>query len=175
MWSADDKAPFAALNADPRVMEHFPSTLTAQQSNEMVDRHTTLWHERGWGLWAVDRLDTGEFIGFVGLSSPTWTAHFTPCVEVGWRLAAAHWGHGFAGEAAVAAVDWGFDNVAEAGTEIVSFTTQGNANSRRVMHKLGFTHTAADDFDHPTVVGELRRHVVYRMQRSTWAASRPAG
>ena len=99
-WSDSDRAPYAALNGDPDVMRHFPSTLTALQSDEMIDRMTAGWRDRGFGLWAVERLDTSEFIGFVGLAGPAWEAPFTPCVEVGWRLGKQHWGNGFAPEAA---------------------------------------------------------------------------
>ena len=91
-WRDDDRDPYAVLNADPEVMRHFPSMLTPQQSAEMIDRMAAAWRDRGFGLWAVERLDTSEFIGFVGLSVPAWQASFTPCVEVGWRLGRQHWG-----------------------------------------------------------------------------------
>lgn len=165
-WRSGDRAPYAALNADPLVMEHFPSTLTAQQSDEMVDVICSRWETDGHGLWAVEVIDTGEFIGFVGLSSPRFTTSFTPCVEVGWRLARAAWGHGYAPEAARAAVAWGFQHVALPNDEIVSFTTVGNTKSRRVMEKIGMTHDPADDFDHPLLPDwSARRHVLYRLAR----------
>lgn len=165
-WRDSDRAPYAAINADVDVMRHFPSTLTAEQSDEMVDRMAASWLDRGFGLWAVVRNDTAEFIGFVGLAAPSWQASFTPCVEVGWRLAKQHWGHGFAPEAALAAMVWGFDNVALPGDEIVSFTTQGNLNSQRVMEKIGMTRDVGGDFDHPLLPDWVeRRHVLYRINR----------
>ncbi|TPW16110.1 MAG: GCN5-related N-acetyltransferase [Acidimicrobiaceae bacterium] len=165
-WRDDDREPYASLNADPIVMEHFPSTLTAVQSWEMVDRMIDGWRVRGYGLWAVEVAATGRFIGFVGLSSPTWDMPFTPCVEVGWRLAQHAWGNGYAPEAAKAAVAWGFENVDLPRGEIVSFTTVGNTKSRRVMEKIGMSHDVAGDFDHPLLPDwEGRRHVLYRIVR----------
>jgi RimJ/RimL family protein N-acetyltransferase len=144
--------------------------LTPQQSDEMVERMVASWRDRGHGLWAVERLDTTEFVGFVGLAAPTWQASFTPCVEVGWRLAKQHWGHGFAPEAAHAALAWGFENVDLPGDEIHSFTTLANLNSQRVMVKIRMTHDAADDFDHPLLPDWVdRRHVRYRINRRQFA------
>jgi RimJ/RimL family protein N-acetyltransferase len=164
-WRDGDRAPYAALNADEDVMEHFPSTLTARQSNEMVDRMIAKWAADGHGLWAVEVRETREFIGFVGLAAPMWTASFTPCVEVGWRLAKSAWGNGYAPEAARAAVTWGFANIDLPDDEIVSFTTVGNVKSQRVMQKIGMTHDPADDFDHPLLADWAdRRHVLYRLR-----------
>ncbi len=161
-----DRAPYAALNADPEVMAHFPSTLTPYQSNEMVDRIIARWAEDGHGLWAVELLATGEFIGFVGLARPRFETHFTPCVEVGWRLARWAWGHGYAPEAALAALDWGFAHLDLPNDEIVSFTTTLNLKSQRVMQKIGMTHDPADDFDHPLLPDwSEHRHVLYRIHR----------
>jgi RimJ/RimL family protein N-acetyltransferase len=165
-WRDSDRAPYAELNGDPEVMRHFPSTLTPQQSDEMIDRMVAAWHDRGHGLWAVERRDTGEFIGFVGLTPPSWQASFTPCVEVGWRLGKQHWGNGFAPEAATAALSWGFANVDLPDDRIVSFATEANVNSRRVMHKIGMTHDPNDDFDHPLLPDWAgRRHVLYKIDR----------
>jgi RimJ/RimL family protein N-acetyltransferase len=165
-WRDDDRPAYADLNADTVVMEHFPGTLTASQSWEMVDRMRDAWETRGFGLWAVDVADTKQFIGFVGLASPTWDAPFTPCVEVGWRLARHAWGHGYAPEAAAAAIAWGFENLDLPRDQVVSFTTVGNTKSRRVMEKLGMLHDPADDFDHPLLPDWAgRRHVLYRLSR----------
>jgi RimJ/RimL family protein N-acetyltransferase len=154
------------LNADPEVMEHFPSTLTTEQSDAMVDRIEQMWQTTGIGLWAVDEQASGRFIGYVGLSSPIWQAHFTPCVEIGWRLARWAWGQGYATEAASLVVDWAFATVDLPGDQLVSFTVAGNVRSRRVMEKLGFEHDPADDFDHPNLPDwEHRRHVLYRRSR----------
>lgn len=163
-WRHDDLAPFADLNADRRVMEHFPAPFSRAESDDMVDRlraHFSAW---GFGLWAVEVVGGPSFIGFAGLCRPRFEAPFTPCVEVGWRLGAAHWGRGYATEAARAAVAFGF---AHAGLEeIVSFTVPGNHRSRRVMEKLGMRHDPADDFDHPSLPAghPLRRHVLYRLR-----------
>jgi RimJ/RimL family protein N-acetyltransferase len=159
-WRDDDRAPFAALNADPVVMEHFPSTMTREQSDAFVDFNIRTIRERGWGLWAVDA--DGLFIGFVGLNEP----RFMPGVEVGWRLARAAWGHGYATEAARAAVAFARDDLRL--DEVVSFTATTNLRSQRVMQRLGMTHDPADDFDHPRVEdARLRRHVLYRLAFST--------
>jgi RimJ/RimL family protein N-acetyltransferase len=164
-WRAADREPFAALNADPVVMEHFPATLSREQSDAMVDRVEAHMTEHGWGLWAVEVVDRAEFVGFVGLARPAFEAHFTPAVEVGWRLARHAWGYGYAPEAGRAVLAFAFAELAL--DEVVSFTSVGNANSRRVMEKLGLTHDPADDFDHPGLPADspLRRHVLYRIRR----------
>lgn len=173
-WRDDDKPPYAALNGDPVVMEHFPSTLTPSQSDEMVDRMAAAWHDRGYGLWAVEVRATGEFIGFVGLSSPSWQAEFTPCIEVGWRLARSAWGHGYAPEAATAALEWGFTELDLPDDEIVSFTTVANTRSQRVMDKIGMRRDPTGDFDHPMLPDWAgRRHVLYRISRRAFHELHP--
>lgn len=171
-WRDSDKVPYGLLNADKKVMEHFPSVLTPLQSDEMVDRMATAWVLRGFGLWAVERSDTGQFIGFVGLSAPGFEVEgVTPCVEVGWRLAKQHWGHGFAPEAASAALTFGFESVELPNDEIVSFTTTQNLKSRRVMQKIGLRLDPAREFDHPMTPGwHGQRHVLYCIDRATWQA-----
>ena len=164
-WCDDDLAPFAALNADPAVMEFFPTTLTRAASAAAAGRIRAEIAERGFGLWAVEVPGMAPFIGFTGLSMPRFEAHFTPCVEIGWRIARAHWGRGYAPEAARAALADGFGRLGLA--EIVAFTATGNERSRRVMEKLGMRHDPADDFDHPNLPPghPLRRHVLYRIRR----------
>ncbi|MEW5853868.1 MAG: GNAT family N-acetyltransferase [Myxococcota bacterium] len=164
-WRDDDRAPFAEMNADPLVMEHFPATLSRAESDAMVDRINAVFAQRGFGLWAVQVVGGASFVGFVGLLVPTFEAHFTPCVEVGWRLARAHQGLGYATEAARAAVRFGFQVLGL--EEIVSMTVPRNVKSRHVMEKLGMTRRAADDFDHPRLPEghPLRRHVLYRLRR----------
>lgn len=175
-WRETDKVPYALINADPQVMRHFPSTLTREQSDHMVDRITELWDANSFGLWAAERMDTGVFIGFVGLAAPTWQAAFTPCVEVGWRLAAAHWGQGFAPEAALAALAFGFEHVDLPNDQIVSFTTTQNLNSQRVMQKLGMQLDPAREFDHPLTPGWVeQRHVFYCIDRTQWRGRNEAG
>ena len=167
-WRDDDRAPFAAMNADPRVMEHFPAPLSRLESDALIDEFEARFDPRGFGLWALERRDDGTFIGFTGLAAVPWEAHFTPAIEVGWRLAPEAWGHGYATEAAREAVRFGFED-AEL-DEIVSFTVPANVRSRAVMERLGMTHDPADDFDHPRLpVGHpLRRHVLYRIDRESW-------
>ena len=164
-WRPGDRAPFAALNADPVAMEHFPSTMTREASDAFADRIQAGIEERGWGLWAVEVPGEADFIGFVGLNEATFPAPFTPAVEVGWRLAPAHWGRGYATEAARATVADGFDRLGLA--EIVSFTTAANRRSRAVMERLGMRRDPGEDFEHPSVpLGHpMRRHVLYRLSR----------
>ncbi len=171
-WRRDDREPFAQVNADPRVMEHLGDRLTRAQSDAMVDRIEAAFAAHGFGLWAVEVKDGDPFIGFVGLSVPRFEAHFTPCVEVGWRLASTAWGHGYATEAARAALRHGFET--RELPEIVSFTAAGNLRSRRVMERLGMRHRDSDDFEHPALpVGHpLRAHVLYRLTRVEWIARR---
>jgi ribosomal-protein-alanine N-acetyltransferase len=164
-WRRSDRAPFAALNADPRVREFFPNCLTRKESDASVDGIEAHVAKHGFGLWAVEVPGVTAFAGFIGLSVPLFEAHFTPCVEIGWRLAADCWGRGYASEGALACLEYGFNELDR--TEIVSMTTVGNLRSRRVMEKIGMTHDPADDFDHPSIpVGHpLRRHVLYRIRK----------
>jgi RimJ/RimL family protein N-acetyltransferase len=170
-WRDEDLDPFAALNADPAVMEWFPSVLSREESDAAAARIRAELAERGFGLWAVEAPGVAPFIGFTGLSAPRFEARFTPCVEIGWRIARAHWGRGYAPEAAGAALGFGFERLGLA--EIVSFTAVGNAKSRRVMEKLGMTRDPADDFEHPNLPPghPLRRHVLYRVTAAARAPS----
>ncbi|MGC4940890.1 GNAT family N-acetyltransferase [Kribbella sp. DT2] len=164
-WTEADKEPFAALNADPAVMEHFPSMLTREQSDEMVDRTARAVVERGLGWLAVEVLETGRFIGFIGLSVASFEAPFTPAVEIGWRLSKDAWGNGYATEGARAVLEYGFGPLGL--DEIVSFTATTNLPSQRVMQRIGMTHDEADDFDHSRLEPghPLRRHVLYRITK----------
>lgn len=166
-WLPADREPFAALNADPRVMEFFPATLDRTASNAMADRCEALIVGRGWGFWATEIKECGQFIGFVGLHVPAPELPFSPCVEIGWRLAFQYWGRGFASEAAKGALRVGFEllNV----PEIVSFTAVHNLRSRAVMERLGMQETK-DTFEHPHVpVGNaLRLHCLYRLSQERW-------
>jgi RimJ/RimL family protein N-acetyltransferase len=169
-WSDRDRAPFAALNADPRVSEHLAGPITRADSDGMVDRVQACWRERGFGLWAVERRDDGRFIGYVGLWPATFAAHFTPAVEVGWRLAPEHWGHGFATEGGREALRHGFQVVGL--DEIVSFTATVNRRSWRVMERLGMRRDHDGDFEHPVMPAghPARPHLLYRLPRERWAA-----
>jgi RimJ/RimL family protein N-acetyltransferase len=160
-WVQSDRVAFAEMNADPRVMEHFPSVLTGAESDAMVNRIESHFERHGFGLWAVEVRDRSPFIGYVGLAIPSFEAHFTPCVEVGWRLASEFWGRGYATEGARAVVAFGFGPLAL--NEIVSFTVPENERSRRVMERLNMTHDPLEDFEHPTQP-DRRLHVLYRLR-----------
>jgi RimJ/RimL family protein N-acetyltransferase len=171
-WREDDLVPFAALNRDPRVMEFLPKPLDRAESDALASRIRDHFARHRFGLWAIEAPGVADFIGFVGLSIPSFTARFTPCVEIGWRLASQYWGHGYATEAARAALAFGFCDLAL--DEIVSFTVPTNWRSREVMERLGMTRAASDDFEHPALPEghPLRSHVLYRLQRRDW---RPGG
>jgi ribosomal-protein-alanine N-acetyltransferase len=159
-WRAEDREAFAALNADPVVMEHFPSTLTRDESDVFADGIAAHLDEHGWGTYAVEVVDGPEFIGYIGLAAPEWLG----ATEVRWRLAREHWGHGYATEGARAAIDDGFTRLDL--DEIVAITVPANERSRSVMRRLGMTHDSADDFEHPYLPEghPLRRHVKYRLR-----------
>lgn len=166
-WTDADRAPFAQLNADPEVMEHFPTTLSREQSDEFVDRMSAHLDEHGWGLWAVDVVARSEFIGFVGL----WPIGFNPfpgddIIEIGWRLRRSAWAHGYATEAATAVLDHAFGVLGL--EEVVSVTAETNRRSTAVMERIGMTRDPASDFDHVALPEghPLRPHVVYRAGRA---------
>jgi ribosomal-protein-alanine N-acetyltransferase len=165
-WRDSDYEPFAQLNADPEVMRYFPAPLSRQESDRLVEGMIEHHRTHGFGLWAVEEQNSGSFMGFVGLNIPTFAAHFTPTVEVGWRLATPFWGKGYATEAAREALRYGFEELQL--LEIVSFTATINQRSIAVMKRLGMTHDPAEDFDHPRVpTGHpLQRHVLYRAVNS---------
>lgn len=163
-WRATDSEPFAAINADPRVMEFMPQLLSRNESDQLIDRIKSHFDQYGYGLCAVERKENHTFLGYIGLWVPTLQAHFTPCVEIGWRLAAHAWGHGFATEGARAMAAYAF-NFLEL-ESIVSFTAEQNVRSRHVMEKLGMTFDPAERFDHPNLSTDhpLRRHILYRLR-----------
>lgn len=166
-WREADREPYAALNADSRVMEYFQAPLDRDASDKNLDSIREKFMLRGWGLWAVERRDTSAFIGFAGLSMPIRVLPCSPCVEIGWRLAQAHWGNGFASEAARAALRVGFARLAL--NEIVSFTALHNRRSRAVMERIGMRNSG-EDFDYPGLPEghPLRRHCLYRLRQADW-------
>ncbi|PXA68620.1 GNAT family N-acetyltransferase [Cryobacterium arcticum] len=168
-WVDSDRDPFARLTTDAEVMRFFPAPLDRVQSDGLAARADALFDLYGYGLWALERQDTGEFIGFTGLAPMPEGIPGSGGVEVGWRLARAAWGHGFATEAATAALRFGFDTVGL--TEVNSITSVVNIRSRRVMERLGMQ--PVDEFDHPRLAlgSPLRRHVRYRLP----AVGKPAG
>jgi RimJ/RimL family protein N-acetyltransferase len=168
-WRESDRTPFAAMNADPAVMEFFPSV----QSRETSDASIAFWQSQfagqGWSNWAAELVATGEFIGFIGLSVPRRVLPCSPCVEIGWRLARAFWGNGYASEGASGALRVGFERIGL--VEIVSFTALGNLRSRAVMQRIGM-RDAGRDFEHPAIPQghPLRLHCLYRITRDEWVA-----
>ena len=163
-WKDSDLEPFAAMNADPEVMRFFLQPLNKEESLGSLASFRTAIDQKGWGLWAVDA--DGIFAGFTGLSEPAFTAHFTPCVEIGWRLRREFWGQGVAYSAALQAQAFAFDTLRL--QELVSFTTAANERSRNLMQRLGFSRDPKEDFLHPRVPVDhpLRPHVLYRKKRS---------
>jgi RimJ/RimL family protein N-acetyltransferase len=174
-WLAADREPFARINRDPAVMEFMPALLTAEENNSFVDRIEEHFETHGFGLWATELRDLTRFIGYVGLAVPRFQAPFTPAVEIGWRLASDVWRQGLATEAAHAVVRHAFEVLRI--PNLVSFTVPANLPSRRVMEKLGMTHDPSDDFDHPLLPDghPLRRHVLYRLNRSAWQQAQAIG
>ena len=156
------------MNADPAVMEFFASLLSRAASDASIDAWQAQFAQQGWSNWAVEERASGRFIGFTGLSVPRRVFPFSPCVEIGWRLARADWGKGFASEAAREALRVGFELLQL--PEIVSFTAIGNVRSRAVMERIGMRN-ANEDFEHPGIPEghSLRRHGLYRIDRKQWA------
>jgi RimJ/RimL family protein N-acetyltransferase len=169
-WRDADREPFARMNCDPAVMEHFPALLSREESDALVDRAEAHLEQHGFGPWAAELRESREFLGYVGLVIPRFEASFTPCVEIGWRFAREHWGKGLATEGAEALVRHGFEVLKL--PELVSFTVPRNLRSVRVMQKLGMSRNPFDDFDHPSLADghPLRRHVLYRLRREDWKA-----
>ena len=163
-WQDSDREPFAAMNADPRVMEFFPGTLTREESDRLIDDIESHFDNRGFGLFAAELKAERTLIGFIGLHVASFQAHFTPCVEIGWRIAVPYWGKGLATEGSREVIRFAFEWLRL--ESLVSFTVPENVASRRLMEKLGMTHDPAEDFDHPKLpVGHrLRRHVLYRLK-----------
>jgi ribosomal-protein-alanine N-acetyltransferase len=174
-WRAGDRAPYAELNADPEVREYFPEQLTRKQSDAQIDCFEEHFVAHGFGMWALERRHGGEFIGFTGMDLATYDAHFAPAVEIGWRLARPAWGHGYATEAALAVLAFGFTELEL--NEIVACTTPTNTRSRAVMERIAMTRDPREDFDHPEVAAghPLCRHVLYRLSTADWRRVRAPG
>ena len=161
-WQDSDFEPWARMNADPEVRRYFPEVLDAEQAGAEARRCRDAIAQRGWGMWALEIPSEFRFAGFVGLHVPHFDAPFVPAVEIGWRMARAAWGRGFATEAAQAALDFAFDRLALG--EVIAMAVPTNAASRRVMDRLGMRRDMSGDFDHPRVPSSHRlcRHVLYR-------------
>lgn len=161
-WRDEDLEPFAKMNADPTVMEFFPDVMTIEETKESVERYVRHFDDHGFGFWVAEVMGKESFAGVIGIAYTRFDSHFTPAVEVGWRLARKHWGNGYAPEGAVAAIDFAFRHAGL--KEVVAMTATGNLKSRRVMEKIGMTRDPNDDFDHPLVPSDhfTFRHVLYR-------------
>ena len=170
-WTDADSAPFFEMNADPRVMEFLSSPMDRRASDQLAERCRSRIDQRGWGFWAVETRKGQRLIGFVGLEETGPDLPFSPCVEIGWRLAFEHWGRGFATEAAEAALRVGFEEVGL--SEIVSFTSVANVRSRAVMERLGM-RVQPETFQHPRVPidSPLREHCLYRLSAEGWEKGR---
>jgi RimJ/RimL family protein N-acetyltransferase len=170
-WRGSDRAPFRALNADPRVMEFMPGLLTPAESDQLIDWIEAHFDQHGFGPYAAELRDARSFIGFIGLAIPSFVAPFTPCVEIAWRLARDHWGQGLATEGARAVLRHAFESLGMTG--LVSFTTQTNLRSRRVMERIGMVRDSSADFQHPNLpeAHPLRPHVLYRIDHEAWKLS----
>jgi len=166
-WQDRHRAPLADMNGDPQVMRYFPALVNAEQTSAGIDIWKAQFAEKGWSNWAVELRDSGEFIGFIGLSVPRRQLPFSPCTEIGWRLKASAWGHGYATEGAKECLRVGFQRLGL--QEIVSFTSLVNLPSIAVMQRIGMTN-ARQDFEHPGVPegSPLRPHCLYRISRSQW-------
>lgn len=170
-WRKEDFEPFAQINADPKVMEYFLAPMSKEESDQMMMRMQAKIEKRGWGLWAISPHDSSELMGFIGLNDvnrETCPTHFSPAVEVGWRLSPAYWGQGFATEGALACLSYAFETLHL--SEVVSFTAVQNKKSVAVMERIGMHRNPADDFDHPKIPEGhwLRRQVLYRITKSEW-------
>ena len=167
-WRDTDLPEFAAMSADPQVMRYFPAPLSRLESAALIGRIRGHFAEYGYGLWALERKDTGAFIGFTGLMNVTLEVPFAPAVEIGWRLAPEHWGLGYASEAAWAALRCAFDRLAL--DQVMSITSQLNLPSQKVMQAIGMQRDLDGDFEHPRLPQghPLRPHVLYRITRAQW-------
>lgn len=171
-WRDDDLPAFAALNADPEVMRHFPACMSREESDALAARIVQHFQDHGFGQWVVERRDDGAFVGVLGLQNVNFEAPFTPAVEIGWRVMRPHWGQGLACEAAQAALAFAYERLLLA--EVVAFTVPDNLRSQALMLRLGMQRDADGDFEHPRLPEghPLRPHLLYRLGRAEWEALR---
>lgn len=171
-WEEGDLAPMIAINQDPKVMEHFPALLSPGETKQLIDKINNHYGENGYTLYAVELKNAEEMIGFLGLLNVGFEAHFTPAVEIGWRLAYAHWSKGYASEAARAVLDYAFAELKL--KEVVSFTAACNERSIKLMERIGLKRQMNGDFSHTKLPKDhrLSRHVLYRLSRDDYEAGR---
>ncbi len=163
-WRESDQLPFSLINKDPKVMEFIPIPISREQSDAMIKSYEEEWDQRNYGRWALELPGVDDLIGYVGLHYTDFKSDFTPCIEIGWRLASAHWGKGYASEAAKAALDYGFNKLNQ--KEFFAFTYKGNMNSRKLMERLGMTYDPTLDFENPGLPEghPMGSYVVYRIK-----------
>lgn len=166
-WQDADLVEFSRLNSDPEVMKYYPAILSAERSRDMARNFRDKISRNGWGFWAVERLQDGRFIGFVGLNAPDYDLPVTPCIEIGWRLGKEYWGRGYATEAAKACLDIAFCTLDLA--EVYAFTSALNKRSQALMERIGMHNTFAN-FEHPMLPDghALREHVLYKVEKGSW-------
>jgi RimJ/RimL family protein N-acetyltransferase len=164
-WQEGDLKPFAEMGQDPDVMRYFPKQMSQEDAKQFIAKSNLFLQQKGFTLWATTVKESGQFAGFVGLAEPSYQTHFTPCVEIGWRLAKRFWGHGYATEAAKRVLKYAFEDLNL--PEIVSFTSVLNAPSMKVMERIGMSRDTGGDFDHPKIPQDhpLCRHVLYRIKK----------
>ena len=164
-WRDSDIPTFIEMGQDPRVMEFFPTLWSEEKSRDCAAYFREHFTENHFGFFAVELKETQQFIGFVGIAKVGFDSHFTPAVEIGWRLASQHFGKGYATEAAREVLRFAFADLGL--DEIVAFTVPANIPSRHVMEKIGMSHDEKDDFAHPKLSPDHRfaQHVLYRIKR----------
>ena len=172
VWQDRHRSPFAELNGDPEVMRYFPALVAPDQTNATIEIWQSQFVEIGWSNWAVELRETGEFIGFIGLTVPRCQLSFSPCVEIGWRLKRSAWGHGYAVEGAKECLRVGFERLGL--EEIVSFTSLMNLRSLSVMQRIGMSNTN-QDFEHPALPegNPLRPHCLHKITHAQWLQRLP--
>jgi len=167
-WKPDDLEPFSEMNADLKVMAYYASILTREESDALASKIQQDYATRAYGFWAIEIPGIAPFIGYVGLNYWNLEMSFAPCIDIGWRLASSHWGHGYATEGAQEALRYGFEELDL--SEIVAMATIGNVRSRRTMERLGMIHNPDENFHHPKLPKDhlLSMRVLYRLRRSWW-------
>jgi len=165
-WKDSDLDYFIQMNKDSEVMKYFPNKLSAAKSREFIKKIKNHFSDHNFGLWAVELLKTGEFIGFIGFKKANFRAEFTPCIEIGWRLGSKYWKKGYATEGAAKCLEYGFESLNF--KEVYSFTAKINKASIRVMQKIAMQKEK--EFDHPALDNSspLRRHVLYKITKGDW-------
>jgi RimJ/RimL family protein N-acetyltransferase len=164
-WKKEDAEAYYQINQDPKVLECLGGPLSMEEVHNFIQRVNSQMDVRGYTLWAVEEKETGALMGFIGLDYKDWESHFTPAVEIGWRLGSQYWGKGYATEGAKASLAYGFKHCGL--KEIVSLTVPANLRSIRVMEKIGLRRDMQGDFAHPGLPADhrLSQHVLYRLKR----------